>query len=132
MGGLCSKAEAQELTHAQREERTLRGIFHRFDKDNSGFISKDNLQQIIQDDKAFGNADVEHILAKFGENGKMSYEQFKHWWNSTYTTYNDDNIKHIMDELDAEGAMPAVEPSPPRSMKDPSQKNHINLEESRS
>ena len=135
MGGLCTKAEVKEPTLAERNERTARSIFDRFDKDKSGYISKENLQQIIQDDKAFRNTDVEHILSKFGDDGKLSFEQFKFWWNSTYTTYNDDNIKQIMDELDAEGAG-VVEPSPPRSMGgDKAAKNvHMShkLEESRS
>jgi len=130
MGGLCTKPEVKTLSMAERNERTARGIFERFDKDKSGFISKENLQQIIQDDKAFRNADVEHILSKFGENDKLSFEQFKFWWNSTYTTYNDDNIKQILDELDAEGAAES-EPSPPRELTGDT-KQTVKLEESRS
>ena len=134
MGGLCTKPQTPELTLEQRNEKTVRGIFDRFDKDKSGFISKENLKQIIQDDKAFGNADVEHILSKFGENGKMSFEQFKHWWSSTYTTYNDDNIKQILEELDAEGGpAAAVEPSPPRALQETKKAASVHkLEESRS
>jgi Ca2+-binding EF-hand superfamily protein len=134
MGGMCSKPVAKEMTLEERNERTVRGIFDRFDKDKSGFISKENLQQIIQDDKAFKNADVEHILSKFGDNGQMSFEQFKHWWNSTYTTYNDDNIKQILDELDAEGGPDsAVEPSPPRPLEEGNRRPSMGrLEESRS
>lgn len=134
MGGLCSKPEVKELTPEQRNERTARSIFDKFDKDKSGWISKENLQQIIQDDKAFGNADVEHILSKFGDDGKMSFEQFKYWWNSTYTTYNDDNIKQILEELDAEGGpSAAVEPSPPRPLESRTKKPSMHkLEESRS
>lgn len=137
MGACCSATETQQqLTPQQREEKTLRGIFDRFDKDKSGYISKDNLQQIIQDDKTFKNADVEHILDKFGQNGKMTFEQFKFWWNSTYTTYNDDNIRQIMDELDAEGIASdtaGIEPSPPRSgLERKKRKSEVRLEESRS
>ena len=134
MGGLCTKPEVKELTLEQRNERTVRGIFDRFDKDKSGYISKENLKQIIQDDKTFKNADVEHILSKFGDEGKMSFDQFKHWWNSTYTTYNDDNIKQILDELDEEGGpASAIEPSPPRALEAGNQKPSMpKLEESRS
>ncbi|CAB9515991.1 expressed unknown protein [Seminavis robusta] len=126
MGGLCTKPQVKEMTLEERNDRTVKGIFDRFDKDKSGYISKENLKQIIQDDKTFMNADVEHILSKFGNNGKMSLEQFKHWWNSTYTTYNDDNIRQILDELDAEGGPegaaagaagnPTTPPPPPPKM----------------
>jgi hypothetical protein len=137
MGGLCTKPQEKELTLDERNERTVRGIFDRFDKDGSGYISKVNLKQIITDDKTFKNADVEHILSKFGEDGKMSFEQFKHWWYSTYTSYNDDNIRQILQELDAEGgpnkaaANAPVEPSPPRDLVC-SKKETVRLEESRS
>lgn len=132
MGGLCTKAEVQVPTLEQRNDKLCRGIFDRFDKDKSGFISKGNLKQIIQDDKAFRNVDVEHILSKYGDDGKMSYEQFKFWWNSTYTTYNDDNIRQILDELDAEGGPPA-EPSPPRPLRETTRvRSEHKLEESRS
>lgn len=120
MGALCTKAEVAVPTMEERNERVCRDIFDRFDKDNSGFISKENLKQLIQDDKTFRNTDVDHILSKYGTDGKMSYENFKFWWNSTYTTYNDDNVQEIMAELEAEGATDATGlASPPRSLSTP-------------
>ena len=120
MGALCTKAEAAVPTMEERNDKLCRDIFDRFDKDKSGFISKENLKQIIQDDKTFRNTDVDHILSKYGTDGKMSYENFKFWWNSTYTTYNDDNIQEIMAELEAEGATdPSGLASPPRSLATP-------------
>jgi hypothetical protein len=139
MGGLCTKPQVKELSLEERNERTVRGIFDRFDKDKSGYISKVNLKQIVQDDKTFMNADVEHILSKFGENDRMSFEQFKHWWYSTYTTYNDDNIRQILEELDAEGGAhkaaannEPAEPSPPRDLVGGRKDSITRLEDSRS
>lgn len=51
----------------------MKGIFDRFNKDNSGFISKENLKQIIQDDKAFGNADVEFTTSEHNRPTRNSY-----------------------------------------------------------
>lgn len=121
MGALCTKAEAAVPTLEERNDKLCRGIFDRFDKDKSGFITKENLKQIIQDDKTFRNTDVDHILSKYGTDGKMSYENFKFWWNSTYTTYNDDNINDIMAELEAEGATEDASAlaSPPRQLATP-------------
>lgn len=115
MGALCTKADpVEEMTPEEREELKLKTIFSRFDKDNSGVISKENLKQLIQDDKTFGDADVDHILNKFGDDEQLSYEQFKFWWNSTYTSYNDDNIKQILEDLHNEGAIEPPTISPPR------------------
>jgi len=129
---MSSKVEEPKLTLEQRNDLLCRGIFDRFDKDKSGFISKGNLKQIIQDDKTFRNVDVERILSKYGDDGKMSFEQFKFWWNSTYTTYNDDNIQGIMAELEAEDEEPP-QPSPPRPLHEITKlKSEHKLEESRS
>lgn len=82
----------------------LRVMFNRFDKDGSGYISRENLQKMMHDDKThFQGNDVDHILNKFGTDGKMNFEQFSLWWGSTYTTYNDDDaLKRMVDEVNQE------------------------------
>jgi len=87
-----------------QEGGTLGVMFRRLDKDRKGYISKQNLQDLMKDDKThFQGKDVDHILEKYGTEGKLSFEQFKMWWNSTYTTYNDDDaLQRLVDEVQEE------------------------------
>jgi ABC-type histidine transport system ATPase subunit len=83
---------------------TLVVMFRRLDKDNKGYISIKDLKVMMKDDKThFQGRDAEHIMNKFGTNGTMSFEQFTHWWGSTYTTYADEGIlQDLVDEVDAD------------------------------
>ena len=90
MGGACSKSDdavdsAPEGPNAKYG--TVGVMFDRFDKERKGFISLKNLKDMMKDDKThFQGRDADHIMTKYGTDGKMSLDEFKAWWNSTYTT----------------------------------------------
>ena len=90
MGGACSKSDdavdsAREGPNAKYG--TVGVMFDRFDKERKGFISLKNLKDMMKDDKThFQGRDADHIMAKYGTDGKMNLDEFKAWWNSTYTT----------------------------------------------
>jgi len=54
----------------------LKGAFRRFDTDNSGYISVNNLRETLGD--SFEGAEVEELLkeADFNKDGKISYEEW--------------------------------------------------------
>ena len=35
----------------------------------------------------------------------MTFTNFELWWNSTYTTYNDDALSRIVEEVKGEGGL---------------------------
>jgi hypothetical protein len=41
----------------------------------------------------------EYAVEKYGTDGKMTFPNFELWWNSTYTTYNDDALARIVEEV---------------------------------
>lgn len=83
---------------------TLLVMFNRVDKEKKGYISEKNLRDLMRDEKTyFQGKDSQHIMDKYGTNGKISFEQFKTWWGATYTTYSDDmNIGSLVDEVQSE------------------------------
>lgn len=84
------------------DDSLLHTMFKKFDKEGKGYISRDNLQKMMKGDKTHRN-DVDHTLAKFGTDDKMSLQQFELWWGSTYTTYNDDAaLGKMVDEVHEE------------------------------
>jgi hypothetical protein len=91
MGATCCKAAETNQGEAH-PEGTLGVMFGRIDKDGKGYIDLRDLKALMKDDyKAyFQGRGAEHIMAKYGQDDKMSLENFRHWWNSTYTSYNDD------------------------------------------
>ena len=44
-------------------------------------------------------------MEKYGTDGKMTFTNFELWWNSTYTTYNDDALSRIVEEVKGEGGL---------------------------
>lgn len=91
MGGACSKSDdaVGELpeTTPNAAAGTVGVMFDRFDKERKGHISLKNLKDMMKDDKThFQGRDADHIMNKYGTDGKMSLSEFKAWWNSTYTT----------------------------------------------
>ena len=89
MGAACCKEAdtVSDLPGRQREDSTLRTLFDRFDVDNSGYIDKENLKQVLKDDKWMGNEDnIDRILEKYGTDGKITFQEFQNWWHSSYTT----------------------------------------------
>jgi Ca2+-binding EF-hand superfamily protein len=85
-------------------------MFDRLDKEKKGFISMKNLQDLMRDDKTyFQGKDASHIMQKYGTDEQMSFEEFQAWWGSTYTTYEDQNLGRIVDEVTQEfTAMEAI------------------------
>lgn len=66
MGQLCCKSKKSDWREAKKDESngdgTLHVMFNRFDKDRKGYISKDDLQKMMRDDKThFQGKDANHI-----------------------------------------------------------------------
>ncbi|EEC48013.1 predicted protein [Phaeodactylum tricornutum CCAP 1055/1] len=100
MGAACGKSAGAEV---EQEESTLSVMFKRIDKDNKGYISPTDLKEMMKDDKThFQGKDADHIMAKYGTDNKMNVAEFRQWWNSTYTTYNDDALGKIVEEVNEE------------------------------
>jgi EF hand len=106
MGATCCKAAETNQDEAH-PGGTLGVMFKRIDKDGKGYIDLRDLKALMKDDyKAyFQGRGAEHIMAKYGQDGQMSLENFRHWWNSTYTSYNDDaalakTIDEVLLQLD--------------------------------
>ena len=41
-------------------------------------------------------------MEKYGTDGQMSFSNFELWWKSTYTTYNEDALARIVEEVNDE------------------------------
>lgn len=80
-----------------------------------GYIDQKNLSDLMKDDKTFfaGKGAV-HIIEKYGIDGKMEMEQFTTWWNSTYTSYNEDALAQLVDDAQTEDAVEHVGSMPKR------------------
>jgi hypothetical protein len=88
---------------APPEQDTVRTIFDRLDKEKKGYLNEKNLQDLLRDERAFfQGTDATHILNKFGSDNKITFEQFKGWWSSTYTTYEDLDLGALVDEVNAD------------------------------
>ena len=108
MGCLWSKS-TPEIIDPDPPGGTLGVIYSRFDKEKKGYISRRDLQSMMKDDKThFQGKDVDHIMNKYGKDGKMDFNQFSTWWNSTYTTYNDGDIANLVDEVDFDQRMQTI------------------------
>jgi hypothetical protein len=85
------------------EQSTVRTIFDRLDKEKKGYLNEKNLQDLLRDERSFFQGkDATHILNKFGSDNKITFEQFKGWWSSTYTTYEDLDLGALVDEVSAD------------------------------
>lgn len=89
---------------------TIEVMFRQFDRNRKGYISLEDLQLMMKEDPAVSstglhiqNDDARHIMNKYGSDGKLTLDQFKLWWNSTYTTYNnEDEISRLVNEVQDE------------------------------
>ncbi|KAL7579501.1 hypothetical protein ACA910_007878 [Epithemia clementina (nom. ined.)] len=109
MGSLCFK-QAKAPKAPEQSGGTLGVMFARFDKESKGYISRQDLQSMMKDDKThFQGRDAEHIMNKYGTDGKMDFDQFSTWWNSTYTTYNNDDIANLVEQVNEEERMETIE-----------------------
>ena len=59
-------------------------------------------------------SDEHTVVEKFGTDGKMTFANFELWWTSTYTTYNEDALARIVEEVndDTSGNHTGMEPIP--------------------
>ena len=54
----------------------------------------------MKNDKSFfAGKGPAYIIEKYGTDQKMTLEQFVLWWNSTYTSYNDETIDQIVQDV---------------------------------
>jgi hypothetical protein len=84
-------------------DATLRNMFDRLDKEKKGYLDEKNLRNLLRDERSFFQGkDVAHILAKFGSNNRLTFEQFQGWWSATYTTYEDLDLGALVEEVTAE------------------------------
>jgi hypothetical protein len=92
-GGGVEGTQAGAAAASEGAGGTVATMFRRIDREKKGYIDLKNLEQLMKDDKTyFAGRDVNHIMDKYGDgNGRMTLEHFQTWWNSTYTTYNDDD-----------------------------------------
>mmetsp|Transcript_16548 Transcript_16548/g.14452 ORF Transcript_16548/g.14452 Transcript_16548/m.14452 type:complete len:125 (+) Transcript_16548:1057-1431(+) len=60
-------------------EKKLKGAFKMFDKDDSGFISKDEVKESLQRVQKFDDSELDEIIGQVDENGdgEISFEEFK-------------------------------------------------------
>ena len=69
------------LRSALNLDQTLREAFQKLDTDNDGFLE---VTEIISASQALGHAlndeDAKEIVKSLSVNGKISFENFKHWW----------------------------------------------------
>jgi hypothetical protein len=85
------------------EQDAVRVIFDRLDKEKKGYLNEKNLQDLLRDERSFFQGkDATHILNKFGTDNKITFDQFKGWWSSTYTTYEDLDLGALVDEVHAD------------------------------
>lgn len=116
MGAACSTkaSHPDESTSSKRKKGdggdnyndpaisgTVGVMFKRIDKDNKGYIDIDDLEKLMQEDKNyFQGKGASHIMNKYGnDDSKMGFTEFNTWWNSTYTTYNEDDIVNLVSEV---------------------------------
>jgi hypothetical protein len=80
---------AELLNHLQTQnaqlEEVIRKAFTLFDKDNSGSIEINELQEVSKElGRAMDQAELEECLQDLDQNkdGKISYDEFRKWWLS--------------------------------------------------
>ena len=102
MGACCCKGDASIRNVKHDEGRTLRIMFRKLDSDKKGYISTEKLKDLLRDDRInIGEKGADYIMEKYGTDGKMSEGQFKVWWRSTSSLFNDDSIVQSVNEAEA-------------------------------
>ena len=106
MGAACCRS-ADGVGTGGGSARELGGtvgvMFRRIDKEGKGYINLKNLEDLMKDDRTHFKGDTAtHIMEKFGNDGRMSLDNFSAWWGSTYTTYNDDHMARLVEDAQEE------------------------------
>lgn len=106
MGALCSKTSVNNDVANTDGGGTVGVMFRNIDKEQKGYISMKNLSDLMRNDSSqFCGKGPDHVMQKYGTDGKMTFDQFKTWWSSTYTTYDDPaSLQKLVDEAEAENA----------------------------
>ena len=72
----------------------------------------------MKNDKSFfAGKGPSYILEKYGTDDKMTLEQFVQWWNSTYTTYDDEVIEQIVQDAKKEQSHQQLSSASPKMPK---------------
>jgi len=82
-------AASREHTHRMSERRRkidgagMRAAFHHFDKNHNGSIDRAEFAQLMA--LLVVDLDIEHLDAEWraadsNGNGRISYDEFAHWW----------------------------------------------------
>jgi len=106
---------AMVSTRINMHDELLAKTFARFDVDNTGFISKENLQVVLGD--TFHGKDIDELIASADKEktGKISYQDFMHYLKNQHQEEGIDNVAdqlidaQIKKETTADGTLPAVE-----------------------
>lgn len=86
---MASTIEAQGAI----DERRLAEAFDRLDSDDSGYITVENLREILGDD--FPKSEVEEILKECAKDGNVSYMDFLGQWQTQKETKRQDHMAGI-------------------------------------
>ena len=122
MGAACGKDAAPSgavvVTKSDQDEKKNSSstsdlgmvMFKRVDRGHKGYLDINDLKHMMADSKAhFQGKDAQHVLSKYGTDNKMSPKEFSSWWNSTYTTYNDDaQIADLVSQVKQENNMASI------------------------
>lgn len=96
---------AMVSTRIKMHDELLAKTFARFDVDNTGFISKDNLKVVLGD--TFHGKTLDEMIesADKSKTGKISYEDFMHYLKNAHTEHETDNVAdQLIDKQLAEDA----------------------------
>ena len=60
-------------------EKKLKAAFRMFDKDDSGFISKEEVRESLLKIKKYSETEIDEMISQVDENGdgEISFEEFK-------------------------------------------------------
>lgn len=95
MGAACFK----DSSTVDEPTNPVQVMFQRIDKKKKGYLDKSDLEKLMNDEML---GDADKIIQKYGTNNKMTYQNFELWWNSTYTTYNEDEITKLVEEANVQ------------------------------
>merc|ERR1711972_1084664 len=82
------------LLFHDEEDMRYRGIFRRYDKDNSGHLDRDELREAFHDAKAYpSEADIDHLFHKYDTDGDrhIGYDEFVKMINDLESRMKEDS-----------------------------------------
>lgn len=62
-------------------DKALKEVFNKIDTNKNGMLDRDEIIKVSQElSHCLNESDANEIIAVLGEEGKINYNQFKHWW----------------------------------------------------